>query len=115
MSSAIMNRMLGFSPAPAHAAPAMPNTAAMVKANTPLLNSLLFPSRMSEPSWPRCCDVSDRQRPLGTLDCGASLGRPHVGVFPSRSLTLRDLGQHWDLVGLIDGNGPHVLIALLVR
>src|SRR5262245_15796868 len=94
MSSPMMKTMLGCCTAPAHAAPAIPNTAARVNANPLRLNSLLFPSLISEPSWPHRGDVSDGPRPLGNLDGGAELGRPHIGVCPSRCLAPWGLGQH---------------------
>src|SRR5262245_41979926 len=78
MSSPMMKTMLGLSAAPAHAAPVMPNTAARGNATTPLLNALLLSSLMSEPSWPRGGDVSDRPRPLLQPEKGHDGDRDHV-------------------------------------
>src|SRR5215510_3908047 len=81
MSLPMMQTMWDFSAAPAHAAPAMPNTDPMVNVVTPPLYRLLLPTLMSEPSWLRGGDASDRQRPLGDLDGGHHDGETSHEVF----------------------------------
>src|SRR5215510_5492215 len=54
-----------------------------------LLSHVLFLSRMSASSWPRCWHVSDRKRSHGNLDSSTWRRCPTVNVFPLLPLRLR--------------------------